>query len=119
MLFHELLKEKRAALRITLREFCRRADEDPANFSRIERGLRTPPNDDVLSRYAKVLGLAGEELQRFMDIGAISRRELPRDIPLDSLVDKLPAMLRGINGGKPSEEQIQNAIEMTKEAFRP
>lgn len=119
MLFHELLKEKRLAKRLTLREFCRRADEDPANFSRIERGLRTPPNDDVISRYAKVLELTGDELQHFMDVGAISRRELPKDIPLDALVNKLPAMLRGIDGGKPTEEQVQNAIEMTKEAFRP
>ena len=116
--FHELLREKRLARRLTLREFCRRADEDPANFSRIERGLRTPPSDDVLSRYAKALGLEGEEERHFMTVGAISRRELPKNIPMSALIEKLPAMLRSIDGGRPTGEQLRNAVEVTKEAFR-
>ena len=38
---------------------------------------------------------------------------------LDELVDKLPAMLRGVDGGKPTDEQLNNAIDVIKEAFRP
>ncbi len=117
--FCNVLHEKRLACRLTLREFCRRAEEDPANFSRIERGLRTPPSDEVLSRYAKALGLDGEDAHDFVTLGIISRRELPKDIPLDMLVDKLPAMLKAIDGGKPTDEQLRNAIDVTKEAFRP
>ena len=49
----------------------------------------------------------------------ISRRELPKDIPLDKLVDKLPAMLRAIDGEKPTDEQLSNAIDMTEKVFRP
>lgn len=117
--FCDVLHEKRTACRLTLREFCRRAEEDPANFSRIERGLRTPPSDEVLSRYAKALGLDGEEARDFVRLGVISRRELPKDIPLDKLVDKLPAMLRAIDGEKPTDEQLSNAIDMTEKVFRP
>ncbi len=117
MMFCDLLKEKRIERRLTLREFCRRADEDPANYSRIERGLRTPPNDDVLARYAKVLELEGDELQNFMYVGAVSRRELPKGIPIEALVDKLPAMLRAIDGGKPTDEQLDKVIDITKRTF--
>lgn len=117
--FAETLHEKRVALRLTLREFCRQAEEDPANFSRIERGLRTPPNNDIVSRYAKVLKLSGQELQDFLDLAAIFRRELPKDIPDDALASKLPAMLRSINRIRPTVEHLQNAIEITKETFNP
>ena len=117
--FCDVLHEKRVACRLTLREFCRRAEEDPANFSRIERGLRTPPSDEVLSRYAKALGLDGEEARDFVTLGVISRRELPKDIPLEKLVDKLPAMLRAIDGEKTTDEQLSNAIDMTEKVFRP
>ncbi len=117
--FNEVLHEKRLAAHLTLREFCRLADEDPANFSRIERGLRTPPNDDVVSRYAKVLKLAGQALQDFMDLAAIFRRELPKDIPDSALVEKLPAMLRSIDRIRPSREELENAVEITREVFKP
>ena len=117
--FYDLLREKRLERRLTLREFCRRAEEDPANYSRIERGLRTPPNDDVLSRYAKVLGLEGDELQDFVDRGALARRELPKDIPESALVDKLPAMLRSIDRVRPTDDQLDNAIDVIRRAFRP
>ena len=117
--FYELLREKRREARLTLREFCRLAEEDPANFSRIERGLRTPPNDDVVSRYAKVLKLVGQELQDFMDLAAIFRRELPKDIPEEALAEKLPAMLRSIDRIRPSRRQLENAVEVTREVFKP
>ncbi len=117
--FAETLHEKRLASRLTLREFCRLAEEDPANFSRIERGLRTPPNNDVVSRYAKVLKLAGQALQDFLDLAAIFRRELPKDIPDAALAEKLPAMLRSIDRIRPDKEQLENAIEITRETFKP
>ena len=117
--FYEYLREKRMAMKISLREFCRQAEEDPANFSRIERGIRTPPNDDVVSRYAKVLKLAGQELQDFMDLAAIFRRELPKDIPDSALADKLPAMLQSIDRIRPTREQLENAVQLTRETFKP
>ena len=117
--FAETLHEKRLAARLTLREFCRLAEEDPANFSRIERGLRTPPNNDIVTRYAKALKLAGQELIDFLDLAAIFRRELPKDIPDAALAEKLPAMLRTIDRIRPEREQLENAIEITRETFKP
>lgn len=116
--FHELLMELRKARGVTLRRFCQFAAEDPANFSRIERGLRPAPSDEVISRYASVLELNGRELQDFMDLGALSRREIPKSISEEVLYQKLPAFLRTIDR-KPSEEELEQAVMLTKENFQP
>lgn len=120
--FSEMLKTRRLSANLSLREFCRRADEDPANLSRIERGLRTAPGDEVVERYAKVLNMveAGTAWSLFFDLAAISRRELPRDIASDeALYSKLPAILRTIRGEKPVEKDIEGAFEVARKAFRP
>lgn len=117
--FSEVLKEKRIAKKLTLREFCRRGSEDPANLSRIEMGLRLPPKDEVIARYAKVLELSGEELQDFQDLAAISRREIPKSIPDSELYKKMPALLRTVRGGRPTEKQLQGAITIVKRIFQP
>lgn len=116
--FYEILKEKRTEKRMTLREFCRRAGEDPANFSRIERGLKVPPCDEVLERYGKVLELTGESLREFVAQGALSRRDLPKFMTEEELNAKMPAFLRLINDEFPSEEQLREAVKFTREANR-
>jgi len=58
--FGDYFKELRRGKRLTLREFCRRADVDPGNTSKIERGILPPPRYKVLARYAQVLGISTE-----------------------------------------------------------
>jgi transcriptional regulator with XRE-family HTH domain len=120
--FGELLKELRISAGMTLREFCRKADEDPANLSRIERVLKTPPGDDVIARYAKALSLkeGTPEWRNFTDIAAISRREIPRDIADDAqLSAKLPALLRTARGEKPADKELDEIVNLTSKVFRP
>ena len=51
--FGELLKSLRVARRETLREFCDKHKLDPGNYSRLERGLFPPPqNEELLEKYA-------------------------------------------------------------------
>jgi transcriptional regulator with XRE-family HTH domain len=45
-MFGEIIKNKRLDHEMTLREFCRQLDEDPSNWSKIERGLNPPPKDE-------------------------------------------------------------------------
>lgn len=116
--FCETLKERRLALRMTLREFCRIADEDPANFSRIERGLKVPPGDDVLERYGKALQYTGQDLLNFITLGALTRKNLPKHLSEEELAGKLPAFLRLINGEYPTEEQLREAVMITREAHK-
>ena len=54
--FGPFFKEQRTIKRITLREFCKLADADPGNISKLERGVWPPPQDrEILERYAKAL----------------------------------------------------------------
>ena len=120
--FGEKLKSLRISADLTLREFCRKAGEDPANLSRIERSLRPAPCDDVVERYAKALGIKHESSlwHEFFDFAAISRKELPKDITSnEEIAAKLPAMLRTLRGERPTEEDLQNAFNITLKAFRP
>lgn len=120
--FGEMLKALRIEAGMTLREFCRKAGEDPANLSRIERSLRTAPCDDVVERYAKAIGIpCNKDLwHQFFDLAALSRREIPRDIASDAaLVAKLPALLRTIRGEKPNDDDMEKALYVVKKAFRP
>ena len=54
--FGEFFKEKRIALKKTLRQFCAENKLDPGNISRLERGLMPPPQgSDKLVEYARYL----------------------------------------------------------------
>ena len=120
MTFGELLKELRLAANMSLRDLSRKACEDAANLSRIERSLRPAPNEDVVIRYAKALGLTpdSEMWSKFMDAASISRRELPKDLTEEELQEKVPAFLRTIRGERPSKEVYEKISEITRSAFR-
>ncbi len=59
-----LLKNIRIKQGITLREFCKSANLDPSNWSKIERNILQPPKSkEVLSTIANALNL--KENQNF------------------------------------------------------
>jgi len=115
--FGQTLNEARRARELTLREFCRLAGEDPANYSRIERGLSKAPVDSTIERYANVLHIEGEELKHLKQLALASRRELPKDIPENVLAAHLPIMLCTIDGSIPTSEQAKNALNFIKDAL--
>ena len=121
MNFGTLLKELRRTANMSLRDLARRACEDAANLSRIERSLRPAPNEDVVIRYAKALGLVpdSEKWMEFMDAASISRRELPKDLTEEELQEKVPAFLRTVRGERPTKEEYEKVCEITRSAFRP
>ena len=43
VMFGDFIKEKRINKEITLREFCRQLELDASNWSKIERGVMSPP----------------------------------------------------------------------------
>lgn len=120
--FGALLKSLRLKARLSLRAFAKKAADDPANISRMERSLRPAPNDEVSERYAKALDLKQGENEwiHFMDLAAISRRELPKDIASDEeLLAKLPVFLRTIRGNRLTEEELQSLKDTIFAAYRP
>src|SRR5262249_15540230 len=67
--FGAFFREIRKGLGLSIREFCRRTGFDPANVSRLERGLLPPPKAErVLTAYAKALKMkpGSPEWERFM-----------------------------------------------------
>ena len=115
LVFGPYLKELRMARRMTLRGFCRQANADPGNVSRMERGVLPPPQDrDILERYAKALELqeGSDEWYRFFDYAAADWGIVPRDImENEEVVKVLPVLFRTLRREKPSEEDLDRLVD--------
>lgn len=123
MSFGDLVKELRIAQEKTLRQFCLDHGHDPSNWSKLERGINSPPKDvKTLERWAKQLGLkAGTpQWQEFMDLADMARGEIPKHVLSDEeLLKKLPVFFRSIRGAELTGEQLDDLIQKVKEAHSP
>lgn len=119
MTFGEFIKERRLALGLSLREFCLRNGHDASNWSKIERGVATPPADDnKLTEWATQLGIEqySADWYEFFDLAAVKRGALPSSIlSNEELVAKLPLFFRTLRGQKPTEQEVRNVIELIRQ----
>src|SRR5437660_5717376 len=96
--FGEFIKRLRLDREMTLRAFCERVCMDPANYSKLERGLLPPPRDEEkLEAFERALELApgGPEGREMRRLAALDRGELPPRILADKeLMGKLPLLFR-------------------------
>jgi len=117
--FFESLRQRN---RLTLRKFCRKADADPGNISRMERGAALPPKSpEILHRYAAALGLRekSEEWQTFFDLAAVAQGRVPVDLLSEQeIVKALPLFFRTLRGQKPTPEEMKRIAEKIKQAGR-
>jgi len=113
--FGKLLKSLRQKTGKTMREFCLEHGLDPGNYSRLERGLFTPPQrEELLEKYATALGLVrgSDEWLEFFDTAAASRGEIPKDLLSDEeLLSKLPVLFRTLRGSPVSPDKLDSLIE--------
>jgi transcriptional regulator with XRE-family HTH domain len=118
--FGEMLKVRRKELRLGLREFALRADMDPGNLSKIERGkLGAPQGEDVLNRICLALEfeLGSEEAQALRDKALVEAGRIPAEVMEDEeVLKRLPVLLRTVKNKKLDSEQLDRLIEMIKEA---
>lgn len=118
--FAKFFKSLRKGKRITLRSFCEKAQADPGNISRMERGMMPPPQDhDILSRYAQAIDIAegSDDWYLFFDLAAADRGIIPKDIMEEKeLVEQLPAFFRTLRGDKPTEEDLRKVVEKIKKS---
>jgi transcriptional regulator with XRE-family HTH domain len=123
MSFGDLVKDLRIAQEKTLRQFCLDHGHDPSNWSKIERNINPPPQDEkTLARWAKQLGLKSEttEWKNFMDLADIARGEIPKHVLTDEqLLKKLPVFFRSIRGAELTEKQLDELIQKVREAHTP
>ncbi len=117
--FGEFFKEKRIALGLTLREFCRKNGFDPGNISRLERGILPPPHgEEQRIRYAEALEIrkGSDDWLQFFDYAATGLGQVPYDIMSDELLlAKLPLLFRTVRGADLSREELENMIDVLKE----
>jgi len=115
--FGPRLKELRIREGLTLREFCKRGQFDPGNFSRLERGLFTPPSAQKVAEYLAVLGIGpgNEEYTDLLDRAAADRGQLPADVLEDEeLVRELPALFRTLRGDAIDGRQRDSLIDLIR-----
>lgn len=116
--FGRFIKELRAERRIGLREFCLQYGHDPSNWSKVERGVLSPPkNEETLAEWAKQLGLKkGEERwYQFFDLAFLAQGKIPNDILSDEeLVGKLPVFFRTLRGQKPTKQELENVVKLLR-----
>ena len=105
-MFGEFIKERRIAKGIGLREFCKRMEIDASNWSKVERGLLAPPQDEnKLRKIARLLDIKiGSPLWKEMkDKANIDAGIIPEDILSDEKVlNSLPIFFRTIRSEKPT-----------------
>ena len=118
--FGEYAKDRRIAAGMTLRSFCREAEIDPSNWSKIERGVLAPPDDpELLGRIAGLLGLESSEQTDLADLAAIARGQIPADLKDEEILAKMPAFFRAIRGQEYTREDIEKLMSGVKKLHYP
>ena len=121
-MFGKFIKEKRLEADFTLREFCRLLNEDASNWSKIERGILSPPQDEgKLRRIAGILNLKekSEDFKKLSDYASIDAGKIPDYLMSDKEVLKaLPVFFRTIGSVKPTEEELARLIEMIRKGSK-
>jgi len=111
------LREKRG---LSLREFCRLANLDPSNWSKVERGLLSPPRSrKVLNDIASVLLIPkdSDEWHMIFDMAAIGH--IPVDLVGGARVaERLPIFFRTARGAKLDPEALKELMELFRPAKR-
>jgi len=83
-----IYKGEEAGKGVSLREFCKQIEVDASNWSKVERGLLAPPQDEQrLRRIARVLNIEiGSPYGEMKDKAAIDAGIIPEDIRTDEKV---------------------------------
>lgn len=114
--FGKILSELRIKKELSLREICKETGYDPSNWSKIERGLISPPSDDkTLIKWAKVFDLGSKKMREFIDEAKIAQGIIPDDVMTSKhALNALPAFFRTLRNEKPTKEEIDRLIELIK-----
>jgi len=114
-MFGEFIKSLRIERDIGLREFCRRLSIDASNWSKVERGVLAPPQDEgKLDQIAEVLNIEkdSELYNELTDKASIDAGIIPKDILSDQeTLSALPLFFRTVRSEKPTPEELEKLIK--------
>lgn len=117
-MFGEFIKKRRMDKGLGLREFCKQIEIDASNWSKVERGVLSPPQDEEkLRNIAQALGIEikSEEWKEMNDLANIDAGIIPADILSDrQVLDALPMFFRTIRSEKPTPEELDKLINIIR-----
>jgi len=120
MKFGDYAKNLRIEAGQTLRSFCRDAAIDPSNWSKIERGVISPPDEpDFLGRVADTLALDADQRVELADLAAIARGQIPADLKDEELLGKMPAFFRAIRGQEYTAKDFEKLLNGVRKLHQP
>lgn len=118
MTFGEFIEELRIDKGYTLREFCMKFGYDAGNHSKLERGLRKPPEDpQALEKLATDLGIekSSELWDKFSNLAFVTKKEY-KFVKLNNeqLLEKLPVLFRAVDRPDLTEQELDQLIEIVR-----
>lgn len=118
--FGIFILNKRLEHNYTLREFSRMIGISPEYLSKIENGLRSAPNEDVLNEISNKLVLDVEEKEQLYDLAAQSKPNLSLASDLIEYIQEnemLHKTLRIANRYKLSNKEWKEILKHIKEIY--
>jgi transcriptional regulator with XRE-family HTH domain len=118
VMFGDYVKDLRLKQGKSLREFCKAVEEDPSNWSKIERNQMPPPQDvNRIFKVADALGITEpDERGELAEMAAVSAGNIPEYLMTNQdVINNLPAFLRTIDNVKPTREEFEKLIEKLQE----
>jgi len=117
-MFGEFIKEKRLSKGLGLREFCKMIEVDASNWSKVERGVLAPPQDEEkLKKIAMALDIKFKSAmwREMKDKASIAAGVIPQDILSDTeVLHSLPMFFRMLRNEKPTPEELNRLIQIIK-----
>ncbi len=114
-MFGEYVKQKRLDRNLSLRMFCKILNEDASNWSKIERGKLSPPQDrKKLKKIAAILGIdeSSNDWNTLIDTAYVDAGKIPDYLMSDKdIINALPVFFRTIGNEKPTPEELKRFIE--------
>ena len=119
MTFGQFIKELRVKRNYTIRRFCIEHNLDNGNYSKLERGILSPPqHEDNLKTLALALGLSEktEDWYKLFDLAiVVGNGRIPDYIMKDKeVLNRLPLFFRIIASDKNNKERLDKIIELIK-----
>ena len=116
MTFGEFIRKKRLDDGLSLREFCKRLEIDPSNWSKIERGLLPPPDDrEYLNEIAKTIKIEKQstEWYKLFDLASIARKKIPDDVYANKdFISALPHFFKRARGENMTDEELNKIMNL-------
>ena len=113
MIFHEYLENLRISKELGMRELAHKIGMDVGNYSRLERGITSPPNkDEFYNKVSDNLNLGEDESLKLRELAELSKGKIPKDIVNEvKQYEYLPVLLRTIANKQLTDEQLKELTE--------